>query len=294
MNSRSVRSLLSVGLALWVCAPLAAQRGGGHAGSAPSSHAGFAPAAHGGFASQASHGGAAPGVRYGAPGAFATNPAGVRGLSNSQGSLFLPPGITSTRPIFYSNGIRRDGNAAGRGGRNTAGYGGVGYGGLGYGYPGYLDFGYGDEDAFDPLDPNNATNTYSGNSAQDAFVNAPPEAPRAAEINANGDAGYYGQPGPEPSEASQPPVPYAPQQESARYATRPQRAPAAPLREEDAVTIVFKDGRPSEQIHNYALTRTSLYVTTDRVRTIPIDDIDMAATEKANQKAGVDFQLPTK
>jgi len=294
MNSRRARSLLFAGLLLAVCAPLstplAAQRAAsGHAGSAASAapHGGFAPAARGGSTSPAARGASAPGTRYGAP-------AGVRGASNSQGSLFLPPGITSTRPVYYSNGIRRYGNVGGneRGGRN---YGGVGYG-LGYGYPGYLDFGYAglSDDAFDPLDPNNAPNAYSGNSAQDAFVNAPPEAPGASELNPSGEAGYYGQPEPGPAEATEPPVPYAPQQPQARYAAPPARPAPAPLREEDAVTIVFKDGRPSEQIRNYASTRTALYVTTDRVRTIPMDDIDLAATEKANQKAGVEFELPTK
>ena len=69
---------------------------------------------------------------------------------------------------------------------------------------------------------------------------------------------------------------------------RPLPEPAA----EDAVTLVFKDGRPSEQIHNYMLTRTTLYVQDQRRQQIAVTDIDVPATEKVNRDAGIDFQLP--
>ena len=62
---------------------------------------------------------------------------------------------------------------------------------------------------------------------------------------------------------------------------------------ESAVTLVFKDGRPVEQIHNYILTRTMLYVRDEHRRDIPVDQLDQAATEKVNRDAGGDFQLPT-
>jgi hypothetical protein len=69
-------------------------------------------------------------------------------------------------------------------------------------------------------------------------------------------------------------------------------AQAAPSTE-DGVTLVFKDGRPPEQIHNYVLTPTTIYVGDQRRRDIPIDQLDLEATAKANRDAGVDFQLPT-
>ena len=59
------------------------------------------------------------------------------------------------------------------------------------------------------------------------------------------------------------------------------------------MTLVFKDGRPVEQIHNYILTRTMLTVWDEHHRVIPVDQLDLAATEKVNHDAGVDFQLPT-
>jgi hypothetical protein len=68
--------------------------------------------------------------------------------------------------------------------------------------------------------------------------------------------------------------------------------PPSALESEDAVTLVFKDGRPPEQIHNYVLTRTTLYVRDQHHRDIPLDQLDLAATQRLNHDAAVDFQLP--
>jgi hypothetical protein len=65
-----------------------------------------------------------------------------------------------------------------------------------------------------------------------------------------------------------------------------------PLPNEEAVTLIFKDGRPPQQIRNYAMTRTMLYVRDEHHRDIPLDQLDFEATQKANRDAGVDFQLP--
>jgi hypothetical protein len=68
--------------------------------------------------------------------------------------------------------------------------------------------------------------------------------------------------------------------------------PSPTLESEDAVTLLFKDGRPPVQIHNYLLTRTTLYVRDQHHRDIPLNQLDLAATQKVNHDAGVDFQLP--
>lgn len=60
---------------------------------------------------------------------------------------------------------------------------------------------------------------------------------------------------------------------------------------EQAVTLIFKDGR-TEQVHNYVLTQTAIFVGDARGATIPLDQLDLPATVKANQDAGVDFHLP--
>jgi len=58
------------------------------------------------------------------------------------------------------------------------------------------------------------------------------------------------------------------------------------------VTLVFKDGRPPVEVHDYVLTRNTLYVWDRHQRVIPTDLLDLAATAKANEDAGIDFQLP--
>jgi hypothetical protein len=68
--------------------------------------------------------------------------------------------------------------------------------------------------------------------------------------------------------------------------------PAPDPEPESAVTLVFKDGRPNQQIRNYMLTRTTLYIQDQRLQEIPVDQLDLAATERLNQDAGVEFQLP--
>jgi len=60
----------------------------------------------------------------------------------------------------------------------------------------------------------------------------------------------------------------------------------------DGVMLVFKDGRPPLRVHDYVLTHKTLYVWDRRQLVIPTDQLDLVATNKANQDTGVDFQLP--
>ncbi len=90
----------------------------------------------------------------------------------------------------------------------------------------------------------------------------------------------------QPAEPYQPP-PLEPWQPNAGL-TQPSPAPGS----EVTVTLIFKDGRPPEQIHNYLLTRTTLYVGDPYHRDIPTSQLDLAATAKVNHDAGVDFHLP--
>jgi hypothetical protein len=78
----------------------------------------------------------------------------------------------------------------------------------------------------------------------------------------------------------------------ARPAYQPEAATPG-LRDQPGVTLVFKDGRPPQQVRNYAVTRTTLYVLDGaRRREIPLDDLDLPSTEKTNRDAGVDFDVP--
>jgi len=84
--------------------------------------------------------------------------------------------------------------------------------------------------------------------------------------------------------------PYLPPYPNQPAPSQPEATPVPAAQE--AVTLVFADGRPSEQIHNYMLTRTTLFVLDQRHQDIPLDQLDLAATAKVNHDAGVDFHLP--
>jgi hypothetical protein len=135
-----------------------------------------------------------------------------------------------------------------------------------YGWPYFL--GYPDDSGFD--DSSAALDNGAGNdpaNAPEGYEAGPPDQYRGQ---------YSGQ--------QEQLAPYQPGPQIARRGT----APAS----EDAVTLIFKDGRPTEQIHNYILTPTTLYVGDQHHRVIPTDQLDLFATARVNQDAGVDFQLP--
>jgi hypothetical protein len=57
--------------------------------------------------------------------------------------------------------------------------------------------------------------------------------------------------------------------------------------------LIFKDGRPATQVHNYALTATTLYALDGESRQeIPLSLLNVPATIEANRATGVDFALP--
>jgi len=104
-----------------------------------------------------------------------------------------------------------------------------------------------------------------------------------------GSEGYATQPDDQgPPDANYPPYLQYP----AYPAPSVQQQAPAPADGEDAVTLVFKDGRAPEQIHNYVLTGKTLYVGDRQRREIPINELDLTATAKVNHDAGVEFHLP--
>ena len=95
----------------------------------------------------------------------------------------------------------------------------------------------------------------------------------------SGDQGQRSGQGPEYPSKDVPPPPSA----------APEPLPLA------ALTLIFKDGH-SQQIHNYAMTRTKIYVldgaAAGRTLEIPLNTIDLQATEVTNRQAGLDFSIP--
>jgi hypothetical protein len=149
---------------------------------------------------------------------------------------------------------------------------GVGYRGPYFyaGYPGLIPFGYGLPFGL----------PYGGDD-QDEGGGAP-VAPQQPDYSNQPPADY----GPEgPEVAANTPSPFRPAYQG--------QIEAAPVHAQPATTLMFKDGRAPMQVHNYALTASTLYALDgDSRQEIPLSVIDVPATVEANRKAGVDFALP--
>jgi len=70
--------------------------------------------------------------------------------------------------------------------------------------------------------------------------------------------------------------------------------PAAPPEPAQPDTVlVFKDGH-KQQVSNYAIVGASLFdLSSGHRQKIAISDLDVAATQKANEDQGIEFKLPT-
>jgi hypothetical protein len=126
-----------------------------------------------------------------------------------------------------------------------------------------------------------------------------------------GDADDADGPSPVPQQqADEPPVDYGTEPPSPQVAANsapsfrspyqgPYQGPylgasqAAPVHAQPATVLIFKDGRPPEKVHNYALTASTLYALDgDLNREIPLALLNLPATFETNRAAGVDFALP--
>jgi hypothetical protein len=173
--------------------------------------------------------------------------------------------------------------------RRHRGRGSYGYApGYVYAYPYVADSGFYDWGATD----------YSENE-QGPYTEAPPdqnsengygpEAPGPEEPNeARGNVEYprqqYAQPGP----AS---APIGAQRQEYHFAASSASTPS-PLSSKP-LTVIFKGGRTPEKMQNYMVTSTALTnLDGEHFEKIPLDQIDVAATQQANRSSGIDFQVP--
>ena len=120
--------------------------------------------------------------------------------------------------------------------------------------------------------------------------NASGATPAQSYADASQYAGY--DTGPEPmQEPSYPQAPAA----NARM-PRPAYTGSIPAPEpEQAITVIFKNGsRAPESIQNYLMnSKTLTDLDRQHYEQIPLDQIDIAATEKTNRAHGLEFQVPT-
>ena len=62
----------------------------------------------------------------------------------------------------------------------------------------------------------------------------------------------------------------------------------------EQVILIYKDGRPPEEIQNYLATRTTLTVLDGgRRRVVSVSDLNLPATIRANRETGVELKLPS-
>lgn len=59
------------------------------------------------------------------------------------------------------------------------------------------------------------------------------------------------------------------------------------------LTVIFKGNRAPEKMHNFMVTSTALTnLDGEHFEKIPLDQIDVAATQQANRSSGIDFEVP--
>lgn len=92
------------------------------------------------------------------------------------------------------------------------------------------------------------------------------------------------------------PAPDYPPYPNQGYAAPNQIAPAAAAAPSSAqpLTVIFKSGRSPVEIQNYMITAKVLTILdSEHYEQIPLDEINLAATQNFNKVAGVNFQVPS-
>jgi hypothetical protein len=164
--------------------------------------------------------------------------------------------------------------------RRYRGWGSYGYAPA-YVYPYVVDPGFYDWGATDYSE--NEQGSYPG-ASPDQGPDYGPEAPYPA----NGDVPY-----PQQQQNVQPgaAAPVGPQRQEYHFANSPASAPS-PITSRP-LTVIFKGGRVPEKMQNYMVTSTALTnLDGEHFEKIPLDQIDVAATQQANRSSGIDFQVP--
>jgi len=153
-----------------------------------------------------------------------------------------------------------------------------------YAYPYVVDPGFYDWGATD----------YSENE-QGQYANPAPD--QGPDYRYGAEPPYPGAgdaPNPEQQEYVQPgPVaaPVGPQRQEYHFAASTPSSPS-PVSSRP-LTVIFKGGRTPEKMQNYMVTSSALTnLDGEHFEKIPLDQIDVAATQQANRSSGIDFEVP--
>jgi hypothetical protein len=158
---------------------------------------------------------------------------------------------------------------------------------LGYGYPYVLDSGFFDSSNYDNSGYGQ-NNQYDQNN-QAGGPGYPPEYPSGDYGQPGG--GSYDQPGDQPPPWPGPgPAENIPENPPTNTGIS---AAFEPPLEGGPLTVIFKGGRAPEKMQNYMVTAKALTdLDADHYEQIPLDQIDVPATARANRASGMEFQVP--
>jgi hypothetical protein len=269
----------AIALVALAAAPVLAQRGGGHSGSI----GGRGSVGHAGFS--APSGFSRPIVSHSGNFERPAMQVPYRGQSGAGFERMRPPGYSSIRTPYYGNGFvagrpedRAMGATAARGWDRNGDrdrtrwdarrrsfdqwYASTYPAWLGYGYPYVIDPGF-----YDWSEPDDSAYDQENAAPYPDYGYGAPGEPQ--------DDGYQGPLPPWPSAQTEP-----------MASTEP--APEQPL------TVIFKGGdRAPVKIQNYIMAGGVLTdLDAGHYARIPLDQIDVAETQRINSAAGVEFEIP--
>jgi hypothetical protein len=148
-----------------------------------------------------------------------------------------------------------------------------------YGYPGWLGYPYPyviDPGFYDWGDSGDTGSGYEQGGANPGYADTVPYAGDGVESETPQENGYT-----QAQPMNAPP--------RVNYAGSTASTPQA----EEALTVVFNNGRAPATIRNYMMNAKALTdLDQQHYEQIPLDQIDIAATERANRARGLDFQVP--
>lgn len=145
---------------------------------------------------------------------------------------------------------------------------------------------YAADDTADDQDEVGAVTSLAGNEEVGRPSSSPAGRAERRQFNANGTAE-------EPEQRSDSNFAYDRRADSAtETSAEAPPDPPEPVVAQPATVLVFKDGHRLEVV-NYAIVGETLFdFSADRTHKILISDLDIGATQKANEASGVEFKLP--
>jgi hypothetical protein len=198
---------------------------------------------------------------------------GMAGPSRSVTPSVHSPSLQAGQPRHWPGGFPTHPAGGNRDGRH-----GQHYPAVYAGYP-WLAFGYG------------APLGYSMPYAGDADgTEGPSPMPQQQADEASVD---YGPEPPDPQVGANGPPSFRPPYQGPSEGSYQGTLQVAPVHAQPTTVLIFKDGRPPQKVHNYALTGSTLYALDGDLRQeIPLVLLNVPATVETNRAAGVDFSLP--